>query len=439
MTAREAALKALERCRRDGAWSNAAIDNVIKKYELDRRDAALASILCLGVLQNSSLLDFYIDSFSTTRADRLEPKVRDILRVGIYQLVSLDKIPARAAVNESVSLCKISGCGRAAGLVNAVLRKVSSNLDSLPEIPGKGTAKHLSVKHSHPEWIAQSIMDCKGYAFAEDFLRANNMPSGLNVQINTLKVEKGDYICALTRNDTEYTIPDYPENCVLLPGGSVTALPGYNEGLFYIQDRAACTAVQIMSLKPGMRVLDACSAPGGKSFAAAIAMGNQGSILSRDIHEKKLSLIRSGADRLGINIIQASSGDARKAEEKFTESFDAVIADVPCSGLGVIRKKPEIREKTHDEVRNLPDIQRDIIENLSAYVKPGGLLLYSTCTVLKAENEDIVTDFLNRHREFEAENFSFGDRCSENGMYTFWPNIDGTDGFFAAKLRKKKI
>lgn len=437
MNPREAALAALERCRRDGAWSGAAIDMAIKRYALDRRDGALASRLCLGVLQNSRLLDFYINCYSNTPSDRLEARVRDILRLGIYQLVMLDKIPARAAVNESVALCKSSGCARASGLVNAVLRKVSNSLDQLPRIPGEGTAEYLSIKYSHPRWIAEKIMQQKGYAFAEAFLAANNCPAPLDLQVNTLKTDRESIVRSLLRLEIAFSVPEYPGNCLSLKGGNVSALPGFEEGLFYVQDRAAAMAVSILGLKPGMQVLDACAAPGGKSFAAAIAMENQGSILDCDIHEKKLPLIQSGAQRLGVEILSTRQADARQPLPELQGRFDAVIADVPCSGLGVIRKKPEIREKTEEETARLPQIQRDILENISRCVRPGGVLLYSTCTVLREENEDVVGWFLRRHSEFEAEDFSVGTRSAEKGMYTFWPNVDGTDGFFAAKLRRK--
>ena len=437
MNPREAALAALERCRRDGAWSGAAIDMAIKRSTLDRRDGALASRLCLGVLQNSRLLDFYINCYSNTPSDRLEARVRDILRLGIYQLVMLDKIPARAAVNESVALCKSSGCARASGLVNAVLRKVSNSCDQLPRIPGEGTAEYLSIKYSHPRWIAEKIMQQKGYAFAEAFLAANNCPAPLDLQVNTLKTDRESIVRSLLRLEIAFSVPEYPGNCLSLKGGNVSALPGFEEGLFYVQDRAAAMAVSILGLKPGMQVLDACAAPGGKSFAAAIAMENQGSILACDIHEKKLPLIQSGAQRLGVEILSTRQADARQPLPELQGRFDAVIADVPCSGLGVIRKKPEIREKTGEETARLPQIQRDILDKLSRCVKPGGLLLYSTCTVLQEENEDVVGWFLHRHSEFEAEEFSVGARSAEKGMYTFWPNVDGTDGFFAAKLRRK--
>ena len=437
MNPREAALAALERCRRDGAWSGAAIDMAIKRYSLDRRDGALASRLCLGVLQNSRLLDFYINCFSNIPAEKLEVKVRDILRLGIYQLTMLDKIPARAAVNESVALCKSSGCARASGLVNAVLRKIAGSAGNLPPIPGEGTAEYLSIKYSHPRWIAERIIQEKGYDFAEGFLAANNCPPSLDLQINTLKTDKESILRSLLRLEIEFSVPAYPENCLSLKGGNVSALPGFEEGLFYVQDRAAAMAVSILGLRPGMRVLDACAAPGGKSFAAAVAMENQGSILSCDIHEKKLPLIESGAKRLGVEILSTCQADAREPVTQLQDRFDAVIADVPCSGLGVIRKKPEIREKTEKETARLPRIQRDILENISHCVKPGGLLLYSTCTVLREENEDVVCSFLSRHSEFAPVDFPVGTKSAEKGMYTFWPHVDGTDGFFAAKLRRK--
>lgn len=434
MTPREAALTALERCRRDRAWSNASIDNVIRKYDLDRRDAALASRLCLGVLQNTVLCDFYIDSVCTAK---LEPKVRDILRMGVYQLLYLDKIPARAAVNESVSLCKKAGYGRASGLVNAVLRRLSANGEKLPDIPDRGTANHLHIKYSHPLWLCERIVHEYGYDFAEGFFAANNTPPELTIQINTLKVSTADYERALARREIEYKAFPELSGCIELNGGNVTELPGFDEGLFYVQDRAARTAVEIASLKPGMRVLDACAAPGGKSFAAAIAMKNTGSILSCDIHEKKLSLIRSGAERLGISILSTAAADARLEKAEWHSSFDAVIADVPCSGMGVIRKKPEIRCKTADEIASLPETQLRILNTLAHAVRPGGTLLYSTCTVLREENEDVVRAFLDNNKNFDLVPFSLGEIKTDSGMYTFWTHTDGTDGFFAARMIRK--
>lgn len=429
--ARSAALEALTRCRRDGAWSGDALDNILSRAGLERRDAALASRLCLGVLQNDRLCDFYIDSFCHTK---LEPILRDILRLGVYQLLFLDRVPARAAVSETVELCRTKGCARASGLVNAVLRRVA-DADSLPGIPGEGTTAYLATRYSHPEWLCDYLTQEKDYAFAEAFLRKNNEPPKLFIQVNTLKVSTADYIRALQRAGIPFEAME-PEGCVALEGGLASALPGYEEGLFYVQDRAARLAVEIAAPEKGMRILDACACPGGKSFAAAIRMENNGSILSCDIHEKKLRVLQSGAERLGIGIIETHPMDARIFDAAFENSFDLVIADVPCSGLGVIAKKPEIRTKKPEALRGLPAIQGAILDMLSRYVKPGGILLYSTCTILKDENEAVVLRFLQEHTDYRAEAFR---RCgieSDSGMYTFWPNIDGTDGFFAARLKR---
>lgn len=432
VNARQAALDALTRCRRDGAWSGDTLDAIIKSAALDRRDAALASRLCLGVLQNDRLCDFYIGCYCT---GKLEPTVRDILRLGVYQLLFLDRVPHRAAVSETVELCRTNRCDRAAGLVNAVLRRVAENRETLPPIPGEGTGEYLSIKYSHPRWLCDDLIEKKGYAFAEAFLQKNNEPPKLFLQVNTLKVEAADYVRALERAEIPFREME-PAGCIELDGGLAPALPGFEEGLFYVQDRAARLAVEIAAPEPGMRVLDACSCPGGKSFAAAIRMRNSGSILSCDIHEKKLKRLENGAVRLGIGMIGTKAMDARVFDPALEAAFDLVIADVPCSGLGVIAKKPEIRAKDPATLRGLPEIQYAILENLSRYVKPGGALLYSTCTILSGENEDVALRFLKSHPSFVAEAFSVCGVQSKDGMYTFWPHVDETDGFFAAKFRR---
>ena len=433
---REAALLALERCRREGAWSGESIDGIIRKYSLERREAALASRLCLGVLQNSTCLDYYIDFYC--RSGKLEPKLRDILRLGSYQLIYMDKIPRSAAVNESVSLCKKLGYSRASGLVNAVLRRISENADLLPEIPGKGTASYLSIKYSHPEWLAMRLMYEKGYDFTEAFFRENNRESRLFIQVNRLKISTEGYKKLLQEADIDYSDCKWPDGCLELSGGVINRLPGYEDGLFYVQDRAARTAAEIAGACEGMKVLDACAAPGGKSFASAVRMKNSGRILSCDIHEKKLGLIDAGARRLGIDIIETAEKNAAEFDPALKDGFDLVIADVPCSGLGVIGKKPEIRQKKEADIVGLPSIQKKILNNVSEYVRPGGVLLYSTCTVLKSENQDIAEDFLCKHGNFVPEDYTAGEISSEKGMYTFWPNTDFCDGFFAARMRRIK-
>lgn len=432
--AREAAVFALERTRRDGAWSSALSDAMKTKYDLDSRSLSLAVSISLGVLQSTALLDYYID-LNSKSASKIEPKVRDIMRSGAYQLIFMDKIPASAAVNESVALCKKLGYSRASGFCNAVLRKIASCADKLPEPPGKGTAKYLSVKYSHPRQLAQYIIDRRGYDAAEAFLAVDNTIPDTCLQVNTLKITPDELMARLLAESIPCSMHPWLPNCIVT-AGSVSSMPGFDEGLFYVQDPAAKCAVLAAALEPGMYVLDSCAAPGGKSFAAAIAMRNEGSIDSCDLHDKKIRLISEGAQRLGLSCINAFLHDAR---EPFYRQYDAIIADVPCSGYGVIRKKPEIRYKPLEDSASMPAIQAAILENLSQYVKPGGVIVYSTCTVLERENEDVVKAFLRAHAEFSAEGFTLPNgETAADGYITFWPDIHGTDGFFVSKLRRNK-
>ena len=233
MNARQAALSCLERCRREGAWSGQTMDEIIKKASLDKREAALASRLCLGVLQNSRLFEYYIDQYSSTKSKKLEPKVRDILFLGIYQLL-FTNIPARAAVNESVALCRQCGYDRAAGLVNAVLRRVSENAGNMPEVPKTGTAEHLAIKYSHADWLADRLICEQGYEHTEAFFACNNQPAPLTIQVNSLKISVEDYIALLKENGVDFELHPFLSGCIELKGGMVSALPGFEEGLFYV-------------------------------------------------------------------------------------------------------------------------------------------------------------------------------------------------------------
>ncbi len=432
--AREAAVFALERIRRDGAWSSALGDAMKTKYALDARSLALAVSISLGVTQNETLLDYYIDQLSSS-SSKIEPKVRDIMRSGAYQLLFMDKIPASAAVNESVALCKKLGYSRASGFCNAILRKLSAGMETLPAIPGKGTAEYLSIRYSHPLWLVRYMISRRGYDAAEAFFAADNTVPDTCLQVNTLRISSSELLERLSASGVRCAAHPWLDDCIV-SSGSVSAMDGFSEGLFYVQDPAAKCAVLAAELRPGMHVLDACAAPGGKSFAAAIAMKNEGSIDSCDLHEKKIRLISDGARRLGADIINAFPHDARAPLDK---CYDAVIADVPCSGLGVIRKKPEIRRKAQADCTAMPSIQSAILNKLSQYLRPGGVMIYSTCTVLREENEDVVNAFLSAHPEFTAESFTLpnGERA-ENGYFTFWPDLHGTDGFFVCKLRRNK-
>jgi len=432
---RKAALTALEKCRRANAWSDAVLGTVMDDAGLDGRDRALAAALCYGVLQNRTLLDHEIDRFSSVKRSKIEPKVLDILRISAYQILFMDKIPASAAVNEAVRLTKSLGFARAGGFVNAVLRKIAADPDALSVGEGSAAEK-LAVRWSHPLWLVNELIERLGEQEAAEYLACDNAPVPVTVQVNTLKTDADTLLTALTAAGVHAEAHPFVPDCLILRNsGSIAALPGFAEGHFYVQDAAAKMAV--LAAAPKGKVLDVCAAPGGKSFAAAILSGGSAEITACDIHENKLKRIREGAQRLGISRLETMSCDARENREAWNGVFDTVIADVPCSGLGVIRKKPDIRWKNPGEFAALPEIQSAILSNAARYVAPGGTLLYSTCTVREAENDAVVRDFLAAHPDFAPEAFTAANgEVSETGMLQLWPQRSGTDGFFIAKLRR---
>lgn len=440
-TARETALLALSACERQGAWSDGFLKKALRESGLESRDAALATRLCFGVLQNRLLLDFYIGKFSTTRPEKMEIKVRNALRLGIYQMAFMTKIPHNAAVNESVELTK-KHCKnpRAAGMVNGVLRNVSRNIDRLPVIESDSRAEYLSIRYSHPLWLVREFTNLLGSEEAEALLEADNGQPPITAQINTCRTTMEQTLERLSEAGVAAQPHPWLPNCLVLSGtGNLEHLTAFREGLFYIQDPAARLAVEVAGPRPGMKVLDACAAPGGKTFAAAIQMAGQGEIHSCDIHAHKEKLIQAGAERLGFTCIKTAIMDGKKHRPSFENAFDVVIADVPCSGLGIIRKKPDIRYKDPGPLAGLPAAQSAILNNVATYVKPGGVLLYATCTLLERENSDVIQSFLDRNYDFTLEKFQLPEPLgrAENGIFTFWPQRHGTDGFFIAKLRRK--
>ena len=436
MGARETALNALLACRRDGAWSNGVLKEYISRDRLDRREAALATRLVYGVLQNRGLLDFYLKQLLTGKSKDLHPVVHDILHLGLYQIYGLDKIPESAAVNESVALAK-KYCPKqryAPGLVNAVLRNGVRTKGGLKE------PTSWEDKYSHPAELITLLKSSVEKSKMEPMLRANNAIPDTVVQVNTLKTTAEKLIARLAEEGVAAQPHGWLRDCLVLSGvGNLEQLPSFRDGEFYVQDAAARLSVLCAELRPNSRVLDCCSAPGGKSFAASIAMSGTGTITSCDIHPHKIALIENGAARLGLTNISARVQDASEFISEWESQMDAVIADVPCSGYGIIRKKPDIRYKNHAEMASLPELQLKILENQSRYVKPGGLLLYSTCTVLKRENEDVVRDFLENHPEFATEPLPLPDCFPENtlGMLTLVPGEYDTDGFFICRLRRR--
>lgn len=438
--AREVAVLTLAACEKQGAWSDVYLKKMLNQAGLDRRDAALATRLCFGVLQNRLLLDFYLNQFSKVKSEKLEPKVRACLRIALYQLLMMDKIPPRAAVDQSVSIArKHSQNPRSAGLVNAVLRTFLRAGENLPSVEGESTAKTLSLRYSHPLWLVEEWIELLGEEEAKALLKVDNEPIPAVAQVNCVKASFRRVAEELESQGVSVSSHPWMPDCFFLSGaGDLEQLSAYRQGMFYIQDTASRLAVESVVLRPGDRVLDCCAAPGGKSFAAAIAMENKGEIISCDIHPHKIKLIQAGRDRLGLTCISPIEQNARVFVPQWDGSFDVVLADVPCSGLGIIRKKPDIRFKDPGPLEDLPQIQRDILEHVSRYVRPGGTLLYSTCTLRRQENEENIQIFLSANREFTLEPFTLpGPVGQTDGMVTLWPHIHATDGFFIAKLRRK--
>ena len=437
MSARETALNVLIACRKNGAWSNGVLKEYVRRDRLDSRDSALAARLCYGVMQNRNYLDFYLTQLLTGRIKDLHPIIRDVLHIGLYQIYQMDKIPESAAVNESVELAK-KYCKKqrtASGLVNGVLRNA---------VRTKGTLKEPNSyedKYSHPGDLINLLKAYVGKERLEPMLKANNEIAPLAVQINTLKTTQDGLQKKLSEEGVSAQPHPWLANCLILSGtGNMEQLPSFKDGLFYVQDGAAKLSVLCAELKPGQKVLDCCAAPGGKSFAAALEMDGQGSITSCDVHEHKTELIARGAERLGLDLITAKLHSATEFKPQWEEQMDAVIADVPCSGLGIIRKKPDIRYKDLKSMADLPALQTEILNNVSRYVKPGGLLLYSTCTLVRAENEDVVEAFLQTHPDFTTEPLPLSAPFpkNESGMLTLVPGEYDTDGFFICRLRRKQ-
>ncbi len=441
MDAREVALLTLNTCHRQGGWSDGVLKKQLADSQLDGRDAALATQICFGILQNQILIDFYLSHFSKLPLKRMESRVVEALRIGVYQMLFLDKIPHRAAVDSAVNLVKKhSKNQRAAGMVNGILRNFSRQMDSLPEIPTENPIDYLSIKYSHPQWLVQEYINTLGQEGAEALLQANNSQPPMTAMTNTTKITTEKLLSLLVEQGvTAHPHPWLPDCLILSETGNLEKLTAFQEGLFYIQDVASRLAILAAAPKKDGRLLDTCSAPGGKSFAAAIFKGNQGEIISCDIHPHKKKLIQNGADRLGLTSITPHTADGRSHQPQWEGGFDTVIVDAPCSGLGVIRKKPDIRYKDDKPLGDLPQIQGNILENACRYVASGGTLLYSTCTTLHRENGEIIANFLKNHSDFREISFELPQiGLIETGEITLWPHIHGTDGFFIAKLRREE-
>ena len=429
VNARKIALDVLLRCEKDTGYSNLALDAALTREELTAADRALVTELVFGVIERKITLDHCIAALSSKRPEKLESVVLGLIRLGLYQIIYLDRVPNYAAVNESVNIAP----KRARGFVNAILRSfMRQGIPSLPDDP----VEAMSVRHSYPVALCELFCAEFGADRAESVLEAMNSRPAPTFRVNTLKADRESVIAELKEQGIDARASERVPHGILTDGGAVARLEGLHGGRFFVQDEASQLCCEALGAKEGDTVLDICAAPGSKSFGAAINMHNKGQVVSFDLHKSKLSLIEKGAKRLGIDIIEVRESDGRVRRDELVGQADRVICDVPCSGYGVIAKKPEIRYKNPEETEALPKIQYAILENCSAYVKPGGTLVYSTCTILDRENGQNVRRFLDSHSDFYPENFTVCGR-EYAALTTLMPDTDETDGFFIARLRRK--
>ena len=426
MTPRKLVHDLLIKAEKSAQYSNISLDNALSKQEFSPADKKLVSIIFYGVTERKLFLDYQIGSLSSRKIESLDINVLTALRIGLYQLIYLDRIPPHAAINESVDLVS----KKSSGFVNAILRSFQRRGE--PILPNSDDIlEYISICYSIGKPLASLLIKTLGEEETKKFLEAINEATPITLRTNTLLTSREELM-----KNIEGASPTKNSSSGIYTKGSVRDLYGFEEGYFFVQDEASQIAIEALGAKENDTVMDLCSCPGSKSFGAAIEMKNKGQIYSFDLHENKLSLVINSAKRLKIDIIKTAAADARNPIAEFEGTADKVICDVPCSGFGVLSKKPELRYKDPNLSASLPKIQRDILENACRYLKKGGILLYSTCTILPAENENNVLEFLKRHPEFSLMPWQVGSISASSGMITLLPHLHNTDGFFIAKLIK---
>ncbi len=437
---RRTAYNVLMRVESEGGYSNISLNAALNETKLDPRDKAFVTRLVYGVLENSSYLDYIIDRLSKVKSSKLETDVRCILRMGLYQMTFLDT-PDSAAVNESVNLAKKLKLFRATGFINGLLRNYIRNGKSveLPN-PRKNFVLYLCIKYSCPKWLVELWQTAYGDEICEKILKSLSERPPIYARVNTAKISPNELAASFEQCGVSAKKSTLLPDCLTLNNtGSVRDLPQYQRGEFHVQDGSSQICCMIAAPKSGSKVYDVCAAPGGKTFTLAELMGDCGEVVSCDIHPHRVALIAEGAKRLGLNCVNPSVRDAL-TEVTITDG-DLVLCDVPCSGFGIIRRKPEIKQKSPQEVDALPDLQYRILENSAKLVKAGGKLVYSTCTLNPKENAEVVQRFLLNHPEFSLCPINLPDGVEKitdepDGMITIFPFMADTDGFFISTMTK---
>ena len=442
--ARNIALKILYNIEQNQAYSNLALNQEITKNrkQLNEKDIGLISQIVYGVTTWKLTIDEIIKKYSKIKIKKISPWIKNILRMGIYQIIFLDKIPKSAAVNESVTLAKRYGHKASSNYVNAILRKVEkSDYEELKN--EKDQIKRISLTTSMPEWIIKKLIKQKNIEEVEKICKASNEQAKISIRINTLKTSKIKLKEILKKENIEVEEAILEDFLYINKAKNIENLESFKQGLYIIQDEVAALPSIIIEPKENETILDACSSPGGKTTYMAQIMKNNGEIEAWDIHEHRTKLIEQNAKRLGITNIKTQVKNATKYDSKYKEKFDKILLDVPCLGLGVIKRKPDIKwQKNEEDIKEIKQIQKAILDTCSKYVKKGGIIIYSTCSILKEENEEIVEEFLKNNKEFQKQKIKFKNennyfkRFLEKNSYLEVYQNEKTDGFFIAKIQR---
>lgn len=437
MNSREVALNIVNRVLNEGAYSNIVLSKELNASDLSDKDKALVTELVYGTLRRKNTLDTIISNF-VKDISVMDNEVLNILRIAIYQMHFLDKVPEFAACNEAVELAKKLSV-QESKLVNGILRSYTKNPDEI-DING-GVVDKLAYQYSFEPWFIRMIYKQYGEEIGRKVLQGLNQTPKVTVRVNTLKVDFDEVYDKL--EEMEYDVEEgyvCPEAVIIKGGRSIENNELFNDGLITVQDESAMIVAPVLDVEDGDTVLDLCAAPGGKTTHIAELLNGTGKVLAFDLHENKLSLIKENVERLGLNNVEVEVMDATKLNSKYISSSNRVLIDVPCSGIGIIRKKPEIKwNKTRKSLKDLVPTQRQIMENAWAYLKYGGTMVYSTCTLNKEENEENIEWFLDKHKDAKMEKVFLGNKdnllYNKDGSLTILPN-EYMDGFYIAKIRK---
>ncbi len=440
---REAALDVIEKINKNQAYSNLLLNETIKKHQLSRKDTGLLTEIVYGTIQRKQTLDFYLDDFLANRK-RIQTWVISLLQLSLYQMIYLDRVPDRAIIHEAVEIAKKRGHKGVSGMVNGVLRNTQrKGLRNPEEI--EDVAERISIAKSHPLWLVKRWIDQLDVEATEAMCDENLLAPYVTARVNVSKTSIDQVITDLEKEGVQAVPGSLSEDAIKVLEGKLLETSVYKRGDLTIQDESSMLVARALGIEPGQKVLDACAAPGGKSTHIAERLNGYGHVNSLDLHAHKVKLIKKQAQRLNLRAIEAETLDSRNVAERFkAKSFDRILVDAPCTGFGVLRRKPDIKwSKQEEDINRITSVQKGILEAQASLVKPGGKLVYSTCTIEEAENQEVVKQFLADHPEFKLDETLINrlpDKVAEycdGGELQLLPHYFGTDGFYIACLVKK--